>query len=121
LRFGADRVPVAQGAARIWRIAPGSVDAVCDPVQPSGGCTRVTTGFSSVIDLTFGPYGTMYVLELAKNGLAGARVLGTSAWLANREAGSRLARSTRARSGNVEKRETRPSRPGAGCADLRGG
>jgi sugar lactone lactonase YvrE len=30
-----------------------------------------------VIDLTFGPDGTMYVLELAKEGLAGALVLGT--------------------------------------------
>jgi hypothetical protein len=30
-----------------------------------------------VIDLTFGRDGTMYVLEIAKNGLAGALVLGT--------------------------------------------
>jgi len=68
--------PFAKGAARIWRIAPGGVDALCDPVSPSSGCTSVATGFSSVIDLTFGPDGTMYVLELAKNGLAGALVLG---------------------------------------------
>jgi glucose/arabinose dehydrogenase len=68
--------PFAKGAARIWRIEPGSVEAVCDPVAPSGGCSSVATGFSSVLDLTFGPDGTMYVLELAKNGLAGALVLG---------------------------------------------
>jgi len=68
--------PFAKGAARIWRIEPGSVEAVCDPIAPRGGCSSVATGFSSVIDLTFGPDGTMYVLELAKNGLAGALVLG---------------------------------------------
>jgi sugar lactone lactonase YvrE len=68
--------PFAKGAARVWRIDPNSVEAVCDPVSPSGGCSSVATGFSSVIDLTFGPDGTMYVLELAKNGLAGALVLG---------------------------------------------
>jgi len=69
--------PFAQGAARIWRIEPGSVDAVCDPADPHGACRSVATGFSSVIDLTFAPDGTMYVLELAKAGLAGALVLGT--------------------------------------------
>src|SRR6266516_1166781 len=69
--------PFTKGAARIWRIAPGSVDAVCDPVSPSGGCSSVATGFSSVIDLAFGPDGAMYVLEIAKEGLAGALVLGT--------------------------------------------
>jgi sugar lactone lactonase YvrE len=69
--------PFTKGAARIWRIAPGSVEAVCDPVAPSGGCSSVATGFSSVISLTFGPDGTMYVLELAKEGLAGALVLRT--------------------------------------------
>jgi streptogramin lyase len=68
--------PFAQGAARIWRIDPASTNAVCDPVSPSGGCSSVATGFSSVIDLTFGADGKMYVLELAKHGLAGALVLG---------------------------------------------
>jgi hypothetical protein len=71
--------PFTKGAARIWRIEPGTIDAVCDPAQidPSGPCQSVATGFSSVIDLTFGRDGTMYVLEIAKNGLAGALVLGT--------------------------------------------
>jgi hypothetical protein len=71
--------PFTKGAARIWRIKPGTVDAVCDPAQidPAGPCQSVATGFSSVIDLTFGRDGTMYVLEIAKNGLAGALVLGT--------------------------------------------
>jgi hypothetical protein len=70
--------PFSKGVARIWRIDPGTEDAVCDPAHPStGACTSFATGFSSVIDLTFGPDGTMYVLEIAKNGLAGALVLGT--------------------------------------------
>ena len=71
--------PFTKGAARIWRIKPGTVDAVCDPAHPDprGRCQSVATGFSSVIDLAFGRDGTMYVLEIAKNGLAGALVLGT--------------------------------------------
>jgi sugar lactone lactonase YvrE len=70
--------PFTKGAARIWRVAPGSVDVLCDPAHPTGGaCTSFATGFSSVIDLAFGPDGTMYVLEIAKNGLAGALVLNT--------------------------------------------
>jgi hypothetical protein len=68
--------PFTKGAARVWRIAPDSVDAVCDPltVDPTGSCVSVATGFSSVIDVTFGEDGTMYVLELARDGLAGALV-----------------------------------------------
>lgn len=71
--------PFTKGAARIWRIKPGSVDAVCDPlaVDPTGSCVSVATGFSSVIDLAFDRDGTMYVLELARDGLAGALVLQT--------------------------------------------
>lgn len=69
--------PFAKGAARIWRIDAGSVNAVCDAAHPSGGCSSFATGFSSVIDLAFGRDGTLYVLELAKEGLAGALVLNT--------------------------------------------
>ena len=68
--------PFTKGAARVWRIAPDSVDAVCDPlkVDPTGSCVSVASGFSSVIDVAFGSDGTMYVLELARDGLAGALV-----------------------------------------------
>jgi sugar lactone lactonase YvrE len=62
--------PFIKGSSRIWRIEPGSVGAICDPEAPqSGPCRTVGTDFSSVIDLTFGADGTMYVLEIAKNGL----------------------------------------------------
>lgn len=63
--------PFAKGSSRIWRIEPGSVGATCDPAHAqTGPCRTVATGFSSVIDLTFGADGTMYVLEIAKEGLA---------------------------------------------------
>jgi hypothetical protein len=58
-------VPFPPGASRIWRIAPGSAGATCDPLHDqTGPCRTVERGFSSVIDLTFGPDGTMYVLEI---------------------------------------------------------
>jgi hypothetical protein len=57
--------PFPPGTSRIWRIAPGSVGASCDPLHDqTGPCTTVEKGFSSVIDVTFGPDGTMYVLEI---------------------------------------------------------
>jgi glucose/arabinose dehydrogenase len=57
--------PFPPGTARIWRIAPGSVDATCDPLHDqTGPCKTVEKGFSSVIDVTFGPDETMYVLEI---------------------------------------------------------
>jgi len=69
--------PFTKGASRIWRIAPGTVNALCDPATPqTGPCRSFATGFSSVLDLTFGRDGTMYVLEMAKDGLGGFLVLG---------------------------------------------
>jgi hypothetical protein len=36
--------PFSKGAARIWRVAPGCVDALCDPAHPAvGACTSVAT------------------------------------------------------------------------------
>ncbi|MGH3044930.1 MAG: ScyD/ScyE family protein [Gaiellaceae bacterium] len=69
--------PFPQGKSRIWRIEPGSVGATCDPANPNvGPCRTVATGFTSVIDLAFGRDGTMYVLEIVKNGLLGVEVFG---------------------------------------------
>lgn len=69
--------PFAKGSSRIWRIRPGSVGATCDPARPSTGpCRTVATGFSSVIDLAFGKRGTMYVLEIAKEGLVDVELRG---------------------------------------------
>jgi hypothetical protein len=49
--------PFAKGKARVWRVVPGQAPEV------------FATGFTNIIDVTFGPDGSMYVLELAKNGL----------------------------------------------------
>jgi hypothetical protein len=69
--------PFTKGTSRVWRIEPGSVGATCDPANAqAGACRSFATGFSSVIDLTFGRDGTMYVLEMAKDGLGGFLVLG---------------------------------------------
>ena len=69
--------PFAKGTSRIWRIAPGSIGATCDPAQPqTGPCRTVGAGFTSVIDLAFGADGTMYVLEMVKEGLLSVEFFG---------------------------------------------
>ncbi len=60
--------PATPGTSQIWRIAPDSVNAVCDPEAPTtGDCTRFADGFTSVFDLAPGPDGSMYVLEFNKD------------------------------------------------------
>jgi sugar lactone lactonase YvrE len=69
--------PFPKGASRIWRIEPGATNAVCDPANPNvGPCTSYATGFTSVIDLAFGRDGTMYVLEIVKEGLLAVELFG---------------------------------------------
>ncbi len=69
--------PFIKGTSRIWRIEPGAKNATCDPANPNtGACTTYATGFTSVIDLAFGRDGTMYVLEIVKEGLLGVEVFG---------------------------------------------
>lgn len=61
--------PSTRGTSQVWRIKPGSVDAVCDPEAPDvGDCQRYADGFTSIEDLAPGPHGGIYVLELAKGG-----------------------------------------------------
>jgi sugar lactone lactonase YvrE len=57
--------PFAPGSASIWRIEPGTSGAEC----PSAACTVFAAGFTNAIDLAFGRDGTLYVLEIATNGL----------------------------------------------------
>jgi hypothetical protein len=55
-------VPAPRNESRIWRIEAGSRHVRCgtDP-----GCTLVKDGgFTSIVDLSFGPDGTLYVTEL---------------------------------------------------------
>ncbi|WP_344836381.1 ScyD/ScyE family protein [Kribbella ginsengisoli] len=59
--------PATAGTSEIWRIKPGSVNAVCDPLKPNkGNCKRYADGYTSIVDLAGGPHGTIAVVELAK-------------------------------------------------------
>ena len=59
--------PATPGKSQIWRIAPESVNAVCDPAAPNtGNCRRYADGFTSIVDLAAGADGSIYVVELAK-------------------------------------------------------
>jgi hypothetical protein len=56
--------PTPEGLASVWRIESGSRDVVC----PSESCAKVITGLNSVIDLEFGPEGSLYVVEYERSG-----------------------------------------------------
>ena len=59
--------PATPGTSEIWRIKPGSVGAVCDPVKPNKGkCQRYADGYTSIVDLAGGPRGTLAVVQLAR-------------------------------------------------------
>jgi hypothetical protein len=59
--------PATPGTSQIWRIAPGAVNAVCDPEAPrAGACRRYADGFTSIVDLGAGRDGSIYVVELVK-------------------------------------------------------
>jgi hypothetical protein len=60
--------PATPGTSEIWRIRPGSVNAVCDPDHPhQGACQRYADGYTSIVDLAAGPHGTIAVVELARD------------------------------------------------------
>ncbi len=57
--------PAPVNESRIWRVSPGANAAQCGS---SPDCTLVFDGgFTSIIDLVFGPDGTLYVVELDEN------------------------------------------------------
>ena len=53
--------PFPVGAANIYRVPAGG-----------GAPTIFASGFTHIVDLTFGPDGSLYVVEIAKNGLLAA-------------------------------------------------
>lgn len=73
--------PGTPGLSRVWRIAPGSRHVLC----PSAACTLVAGGFTSIMDLAFGPDGALYVVEfdegswlaVQQNGFAATAAGGT--------------------------------------------
>jgi hypothetical protein len=56
--------PAPVGESRIWRIEPGTRHARCEEGVAGSPCSVVADGFTSILDLTFGPDGTAYVVEL---------------------------------------------------------
>jgi hypothetical protein len=55
--------PAPTGESKIWRIEPGTRHAHCGTPGETR-CSVVGDGFTSIIDLQFGPDGTLYVTEL---------------------------------------------------------
>jgi hypothetical protein len=56
--------PAPTGKSRVWRIEPGTRHAQCG-ISPA--CSVALDGFTSIIDLVFGPDGTLYVVELEES------------------------------------------------------
>lgn len=52
--------PAPTGMSKVWRIEPGTLHAECGT---SPACSVVYNDFTSVIDLAFGPDGTLFVVE----------------------------------------------------------
>jgi hypothetical protein len=57
--------PATPGTSQIWRVRPGTTDAVCDPERPWGSCKRYADGLTSVVDLGAGRNG-IYAVTLSK-------------------------------------------------------
>lgn len=53
--------PGALGKSRIWRVEAGTRHAQCGS---SPACSVVLDGFTSIVDLNFGPDGKLYVVEM---------------------------------------------------------
>src|SRR4029077_2332629 len=63
--------PFTPGASRIWRIAPWARNVTCDAAATTGACTLFADGFTSITGMSFGPDGSLYVVEIVKNGVLG--------------------------------------------------
>jgi hypothetical protein len=58
--------PATPGTSQIWRIKPGSVDALCDPEHPwKGACRRFADGLTSIVDLGASRH-AIYAVTLSK-------------------------------------------------------
>jgi hypothetical protein len=63
--------PGPVGMSKVWRIEPGTLHAECGS---SPACSVVYTGFTSIIDLAFGPDGTLYVVEFDEGSFLAAEL-----------------------------------------------
>lgn len=57
--IGAPGPSTNTGLSRVWRIEPGARNVTC----PSADCQQVLSGFTSILDMAFGPDGMLYVVE----------------------------------------------------------
>jgi hypothetical protein len=57
--------PATPGTSEIWRVEPGTTDAICDPEHPWGSCKRYADGLTSIVDLGAGVRG-IYAVTLSK-------------------------------------------------------
>jgi hypothetical protein len=57
--------PAPLGRSRIWRIERGTRHASC---ATSDACSVVADGFTSIVDINFGPDGTLHVVEMDEAG-----------------------------------------------------
>ena len=60
--------PGRPGSAHIWRVNPWADGATCSVWRRTRDCKVWKSGFTSIVDLAFGPHGTLYVYEIAKDG-----------------------------------------------------
>lgn len=61
--------PFRPGTSRIWRIRPGTHDAVCDPKSWHAACRIYAKGLTSIVDITFGRHGALYAAQLVRGGV----------------------------------------------------
>jgi hypothetical protein len=68
--------PAPVGQSGVWRIKAGSTGIECG-VDPE--CVKVLDGFTSIVDLTIGPDGMLYVSEFDEASWAAVEIFGTPA------------------------------------------
>lgn len=61
--------PFTPGTSRIWRVAPWAHNAQCDASHATWSCSLWMDGFTSITGLAFGRDRSLYVVEIAKNGV----------------------------------------------------
>jgi len=86
--------PAAPGTSRVWRVERDALHVNC---ATSPKCKVVGTGFTSIIDLVFGPRGKLYVVELDEAGwLAAEEGLGVGGTINECTVGATLSCTERA-------------------------